>query len=151
MNIAAFIFAVAGALLSIFQEINLTGGLLPIPGLSIFKIVNLMLNAQNAQFFRGMPKELIFMLIAVVVAAVLAVIAAFTAIKRAGGTGLLVVSALICLGIFGFVNIAAKNELPFMSGLLLQEFAIWGALYLVAAVLCFMDGQNTNDTSSQQN
>lgn len=126
VNIAAGIFALLGAVLTIFQGISLND----IPGFSLCSLFIMMLSGNYNPALRRLPTGIGIAIIILVVAASVAVLGAFLAFLGSKASGCFVASVLLTFGALAAVNANAMKS----GGLILREAALWGTFYIIAAL-----------------
>lgn len=146
MNVLACGLGFLGAALSIFQEAHIASFL---PGFSVFDLFRMMTGPMPGGAQPPAPPDVLMILtLMIVAAAVSGVVGGVVAFHRRGGIFPLIVSALLCLGVFGYVNIQLRHELPFMSGYVFHEVALWAIIYLAAAACAKLDKTGQSSEAS---
>ena len=124
MNIAAGIFALLGALLTIFQGVHLNN----LPSFSLYELFKMMMSGAYNPAIRRMPTGIGIAIIILVAAASIAVLGAFISFTGYKAVGCFVISILLCFGAFASINSAYSGSLIF------REAALWGTFYIIAAL-----------------
>ena len=124
MNIAAGIFALLGAVLTILQRISLGN----MPAFSLCSLFVMMMSGDYNPALRRMPSGIGIAIIVLVAAASIAALGAFLAFLGSKATGCFVSSVLLSFGAFAAVNSGKSN------GLIFREAALWGTFYIIAAL-----------------
>ena len=124
MNIAAGIFALLGALLTIFQGVHLNN----LPSFSLYELFKMMMSGAYNPALRRMPTGIGIAIIILVAAASIAVLGAFISFTGYKAVGCFVVSILLCFAAFASINSAYSGSLIF------REAALWGTFYIIAAL-----------------
>lgn len=137
MNVVACCLALTAALLSIFQPLSVPIIRIPIPGSSLFDFLQIALKIGTdptmRYFFNSGDWRSVWVFLAVGFAlAGLGMWGGYRALKGRGGVIPLALNALVFLGLFGLFNAAVRSRGARVW--LLGEFALWGVLYVVAAV-----------------
>ncbi len=124
MNIAAGIFALLGALLTIFQGVKLNN----LPGFSLYELLRMMLSGNHNPALMRMPTGIGLAIVILVAAASIAALGAFLSFTGYKAVGCFVISILLCFGAFASMNSAYSGRLIF------REAALWGTFYIIAAL-----------------
>ena len=124
MNIAAGIFALSGAVLTVFQRISLGN----MPGFSLCSLFVMMMSGDYNPALRRMPSGIGIAIVVLVAAASIAALGAFLAFLGSKATGCFAASVLLSFGAFAAVNTGKSNVLIF------REAALWGTMYIISAL-----------------
>lgn len=155
MFVFSSIVALATAALSLLQEISIMGFSFP-----NFNVYNMARTIYEALTTRGaspnIPDAVFILTAVVVVAALLGVLSCLTMLLgRRSAASALGLSAVLCIGLCVYANYQLKSNMPSVNGvtlnlydgLVLKELLIWGAGYVIAAVLSFMGGRDNSRKS----
>ena len=135
MNVIAFLCGIIGAGLTFFQEVHASGFL---PGMNLIGLLQL---TSGNNVMGKPPGEIVFFLMVIAFAALVAVVSGFFALKSNGGFIGFIVSAAICFIIFILVNMVVHEQLPFMRGTVMNEFLLWGVIYASGALFAYIDSR----------
>ena len=149
-------FLVLGtAALSLFQEIVFMG--FPVPYVSAYAIAkSVYMSITTDAPAPGIPEALFVFTAVVIVAAACALVGCLAMLLRRSGTQNFALSAFLCLGLFVYANYQLMGNMPNLGSIKLnesdriifKELALWGAMYLVAAVISFF-GNRARDRKEE--
>ena len=126
MNTAAGIFALFGAVLTIFQRVNMSNVM---PEFSLCSLAVNIMSGSYSPALRRMPTGIGIAIVILVAAASLAALGAFISFTGYKATGCFVMSAVMCFAAFALVN-----GLVHSNGLIFREASLWGTLYIISAM-----------------
>ena len=145
MLIFAGIVALATAALSLLQEVSIMG--LSFRNFNVYNMARMIYDALTSRGAApNIPDAVFLFTVIVLLAALIAVLSCLRMLLKKEAFSGFALSAILCIGLCIYANYQLKRSMPSINGvtlnlydgLILKELIIWGAGYIIAAVLAFM-------------